>query len=192
MVISSLWHRTRIAILNWGDMPYGLSHGPWLDARQFVSVQVLEQVDQNGVLWPHVTLVPVELIVPMTCALIDGCGIITVADLNNHGLLVCSQDEVKGHALRSHLARHFEGDLDALWVDSVHVIHNIATARSPKIAWANVTRIGEGSVANDGHARVELVVGNEVLKVDVPSLASQRPVELSDSCQRSGEPLDYA
>src|SRR5712691_2518317 len=127
----------------------------------------------------------------MARALIDGCGIITVADLNNHRLLVRRQDKIKGHALRANLARHFEGDRNALGVDSSNIINDIAAARGPKIAWANITRKGKGPVANDSHTHVELVISNEVLKVDVPSLASQRPIELSDSCQRPGEPLDH-
>src|SRR5207244_7726155 len=112
----------------------------------------------------------------MACAPIDGFGIITVADLNNHGLLVCGQDKIKGHALRSDLARHFEGDRNTLGLDSLDIIHDIAAARSPKVAWTHIAREGEGPVANDGHARVELIVGNEVLKVDIPTLASHRPV----------------
>jgi hypothetical protein len=45
-------------------------------------------------------------------------------------------------------------------VDSLHVIHDIAAARGPKIAWVNVARKGKSPVANDGDARVELIVGN--------------------------------
>src|SRR5262249_2119706 len=120
----------------------------------------------------------------MATALIDCVGDIRVADFDDQRLAVRPQYEVEGHALRSNLACHFEGDLDAIWVDSSNIIVDITAPRCSKVAWANVARKGEGSVADDGHARIESIVGNKVLKVDISSLASQCPIELLDIFQR--------
>src|SRR5712692_10779293 len=117
------------------------------------------------------TIVPCEPIVPMARALIDGCRIVAVAHFNNQRLLISSQDKVKGHALRTDVTSHFESDLDAFWADSPSIINNVPAAGGAKVTRAHVTCKGERSIANDGHPRVELVTRNEVLKVDVPSLA---------------------
>jgi len=71
LIALALVHQSRRGRLCLGRCLDNLIYGPGLNPGHSVSAQMLEQVDQNRVLWPHVALVPVELIVPMAGTLID-------------------------------------------------------------------------------------------------------------------------
>src|SRR6266542_4349566 len=125
----------------------------------------------------------------MPWAVVDSFGVIAIANLQNHGLRIFGQDKVKRHTLRTYFTSHLESDLDALRLDSLSVINDVATARGPEITWTDVSGEGKSPIADNSNPRVEIVVGDKILEIDVTFLGSHPMINPSNLCQCLGHPF---
>src|SRR3954451_8692095 len=127
----------------------------------------MPQIDQNSILWPHPTLMPLQLVVPVSAATLYRRGIVTIADLDDQWYSAGIGYEVECHTLRAKFPANVKSNLHALRINSIDVVCNISAARCAEVAGTDIAREGERPVADRGHARVERVVRNVILQVDI-------------------------